>query len=70
MLKAAQLELATKLGLVRTTVDMDRAAKDPRVAGGLVPVVCPKCGREIGLADSYSLGVDGRRYHPECSRQI
>jgi hypothetical protein len=69
MLKPAQLELADKLGLVKTVVDTDRAAKDPRISGGLVAAMCP-CGREIGLEDSYSLGVDGHRYHyPECSQR-
>jgi hypothetical protein len=68
MLKAAQLELSARLGLIKTVVDVDRAGKDPRIAGGLVPVIC-RCGREIELDGSYQLGLDGLRYHyPKCSR--
>jgi hypothetical protein len=66
MLKAAQLELAARLGLIKTTVDVDAASKDPRISGGLVPVTCPKCGREIGPADSYHVSLSGERLHAEC----
>jgi hypothetical protein len=61
MLKFEQIKLAARLGL-----DEDSAEKDPRIVGGMQPLYCAVCGKEVAANDSYHLSLSGERLHLEC----
>ena len=44
---------------------------DPKEVGGLQPIYCPYCGKEVVKEDSYHLSLKNERVHyPECWQRM
>ncbi len=49
------------------TKEVEGSNSDPTVVGGLQPIYCPQCKKEVEKLDSYHLSLDNKRYHyPVC----
>ncbi len=51
----------------KAVIQEEGSNSDPTKVGGLQPIYCPQCNKEVAKDDSYHLSLDNKRYHyPTC----